>query len=324
MRRRDQIGPAGNTFRSLCHKFKESSKFLGFERATQILFGRELDFACRDDILGATLLQLPDDLTDNAKKDFEKRLIRPSLIQGYLDGWSDKPGKQAAALAAFKALEKWAVVRDLLPRSITLGVETGKPQGGHIPWTAQNVRLGAQHARPDIGRAIVLLANTGQRGSDVVRMGPTDLETFDGHDGIRIVQIKTGREVWCPISAELEAELERWLREGHRQQTGPFLLDQWGQPWTRQRLTNAWSYERDTNPHLLELKKAGLVLHGLRGHACVRLLRAGANTRQVADMVGMSEPMVARYTRFSEQKANALAAVYHLEKAANKMRIKKD
>src|SRR5262249_9633249 len=57
----------------------------------------------------------------------------------------------------------------------------------------------------------------------------------------------------------------------------------------------------------------GCVLHGLRGTACVRLLRAGANTRQIADMVGMSEPTVKRYTRFSEQRKNAPAPVTHVD-----------
>ena len=94
---------------------------------------------------------------------------------------------------------------------------------------------------------------------------------------------------------------------------GPFLLTQWGEPWTRKQVTEAWSYEVKTNVALYQLRDAGLVLHGLRGHACVRLYRAGCTTRQVADMVGMSEPMVARYTRLSIQKENALAAVYQLE-----------
>jgi DNA-binding CsgD family transcriptional regulator len=80
------------------------------------------------------------------------------------------------------------------------------------------------------------------------------------------------------------------------------------------------------NRELEELKRAGLVLHGLRGHACVRLLRSGFNTRQISDWVGMSEPMVKNYTRFSDQKDNALAAVHlldgtRLEQPSNKLRI---
>ena len=281
-----------NTFYSLCQKFKESQKFLGYERATQNLWARELDFACRDDILGSCTLDE----------------IRPALIQGYLDGWSDKPGKQAAALAAFKAIERWAVVRDLLSRPITLGVETGKPAGGHIPWTEEQVALAQMHARSDLSRVIILGAYTGQRGSDLVRMGWGDVEQFNGRQGIAVTQKKTGRQIWVPILEPLAKAMASWEKR-----PGPFVLDMWGMPWTRKRLTEAWSYEVKTNPDLRGLREAGLVLHGLRGHACVRLYRAGCTTRQVADMVGMSEPMVARYTRLSIQKENALAAVIHLE-----------
>jgi integrase len=283
-----------NSFYELVRAYKNSPKFKGMAEATQDLWGRELDFACRPNCLGAIALDQ----------------IRPALVQGYLDGWDDKPGKQAAALAAFKALEKWAIVRDLLSRSITIGVETGSPTGGHTPWIDTHVALAEEKARPDIARAIVLGANTGQRGSDLVRMGPTDIETFNGRDGIRIVQKKTGREVWVPILEPLRKVMELWERR-----PGPFLLTQWGEPWTRQQLTSAWTYERDHNVDLRPLRDAGLVLHGLRGHACVRLYRAGCTTRQVADMVGMSEPMVANYTRKSVQRENAMAAVIQLEGA---------
>jgi DNA-binding CsgD family transcriptional regulator len=97
-------------------------------------------------------------------------------------------------------------------------------------------------------------------------------------------------------------------------QPGPFLRRLDGGVWTRKALYTAWVYERDRNPALAALRAPGLVPHGLRGHACVRLLRAGANTRQIADMVGMSEDMVKRYTRLSAQRENASAAVYHLER----------
>ena len=282
-----------NSFYSLVRAFKESAKFKGLAKASQDLWGRELDFACRPNCLGAVPLDV----------------IRPALVQGYLDGWDDKPGKQAAALAAFKALERWAVVRDLLPRQITLGVETGKPQGGHVPWTDAQVALAEKHARPDIARVVTLGANTGQRISDLAMMCWTDIETFREIDGVNIKQKKTKRQIWVPILSTLAAAMATWERR-----PGPFLLRRNGKPWRSQYLTNSWDYERKTNPELAELDRAGSVLHGLRGHACVRLYRAGATTRQVADIVGMSEPMVARYTRLSVQRENASAAVLHLER----------
>jgi integrase len=281
-----------NSFYALVRVFKESAKFKGLAKASQDLWGRELDFACRPNCLGAVPLDV----------------IRPALIQGYLDGWDDKPGKQAAALAAFKALDRWAVVRDLLPRSITLGIETGKPEGGHVPWTDAQVALAERHVRPDLARAITLGANTGQRISDLVRMGPTDIETYRGIDGINVRQKKTGRQVWVPILAPLAAVMKTWERR-----PGPFLLRTNGKPWASSHLTDRLDYEKKTNPAIAEIAKAGLVMHGLRGHACVRLRRAGCTAMQIADMIGMSVAMVERYCRFSVQMENAVAGVIQLQ-----------
>lgn len=288
-----------NSFYALVRAFKESAKFKSLAPASQDLLGRELDFACRPNCMGAVPLDV----------------IRPSVVQDYLDGWDDKPGKQAAALSAFKMLEKWAVVRDLLPRAITLGVETGRPQGGHTPWTDEQVALAERYARPHIARVVTLGAHTGQRRSDLIRMGPTDLETFNGREGIRVVQQKTGREVWVPILSTLADAMAKWER-----QPGPYLTKPDGRTWSATDVTQAWTHERDSNRELEALKRAGLVLHGLRGHACVRLYRAGATTRQVADMVGMSEGMVARYTKKSVQRENASAAVVHLERTIKERR----
>jgi predicted transcriptional regulator len=64
----------------------------------------------------------------------------------------------------------------------------------------------------------------------------------------------------------------------------------------------------------MDFPLAGLVIHGLRATAVVRLRRAGATTGQIANMVGMSEQTVNRYCRLSVQRDNALAAVIHLDR----------
>ena len=68
---------------------------------------------------------------------------------------------------------------------------------------------------------------------------------------------------------------------------------------------------------------AGLVLHGLRATACVRLRRAGATPQQIGDMVGLSVQMAERYCRFADQKQSALAAVYHLDRTGRERDEKK-
>jgi integrase len=282
--------------------YMASPKFTGYSPATQDLWGRELRLAMHPDALGAVSMQS----------------IRPALVQAFLDGLDGRPGKQAAAKAALTQLEGWAIVRDILPRPIMTGVETGRPSGGHIPWTDAQVEIAEHHARADLARAVTLGANTGQRGSDLVRMNPTDVEMFKGVEGIKVTQKKTGREVWVPIASPLAAVMATWERR-----PGPYLTKIGGGVWSRKALTQAWKYERDGNPKLATLKAADLTLHGLRGTACVRLLRAGATTAQIASMVGMSEEMVARYCRFSLQRETAVATVLQLERTIRERNVDK-
>ncbi len=290
-------------FAAVIRQFMSDSnpKWLKFAPATRELWGTQLRLAERPDILGA-------------KSIYE---LRSSIVQAFLDGLADRPAKQVAALSALRALEKWALVRDLMPHPFTIGCEAEGSDGGHIPWSDEHVALGETHARPELARAITLAANTGQRGSDLVRMRWTDIEEYDGRPGINVAQKKTGKVIWIPMTEPLMAAVATWERR-----PGFILLKADGQPWKRSQLTGTWCYERDTNPALAPLRlvaaagieERGLVMHGLRGTACVRLLRAGAHTRQIADMVGMSEQMVARYTRFALQRENATAAVLHLDR----------
>ena len=285
---------SADSFYALCRDYRMSDKFKSLGQETQKLWGRELEFACRPNCLGHLSA-------------FD---VGPAETEEYLDGWSDKPGKQAAALTAFKQLEKWALKKKRIKIQFTLGVEIQKSDGGHIPWTDGHVELGEAKARPDLARVITLGAATGQRGSDLIRLMPSDIEVVRGIRGINVKQVKTGVELWIPITQALATAMESWEKR-----PGPFcrMLD--GEPWpSRKPLTEAWNYERDhANPALQSLKDLGLVLHGLRGHKCVRLYNEGYNTKQIANLVGMSEQMVARYTKKSVQKENAVAAILHLD-----------
>jgi integrase len=274
--------------------FMASPKFQGYSLSIKDNWGRELRLIAENpDALGSVSVLI----------------MRPALVQAYLDGMSDFPGKQEVAFKAIKQVERWAIVRDLLPNEITTGVEIVGSDGGHKPWRDEHVELAERHARRGFGRIVTLAANTGQRGSDVVKMRWTDIEVAGGRPGINVVQQKTGLTLWVPFTQPLIEIIEGWERS-----PGFIIRRQSGNPWTRKRLSSEWPIVRDSTPELKPLSELGLVLHGLRATACVRLSRAGATTRQIADWIGMSEKMVARYCRFSEQKENALAAVLHLDK----------
>jgi integrase len=270
-----------------------SPKYDALAEATKKSYGYPLRLAERPDTLGALSVDV----------------IRPALVQAFLDGFSDRPAQQKCAQTAIKAVETWAIVRDLLPYPITTGTEAPGGTGGHEPWTDTQVELGERCARPHLSRAITLAANTGQRGSDLVKMRWSDIEEYEGRPGINVAQQKTKRAIWIPFTQELMRAISSW-----RRRPTFILLKEDDQPFTRTQLSDQWLRERDTKAVLADLSVAGCVMHGLRGTACVRLLRAGAHTRQIADMVGMSEQMVKRYVRFAVQRENALAAVHYLDK----------
>jgi integrase len=303
-----------DSFAALITAFRQTSKWTrpqaegGFAEGTKSNWARELDFMSRPDCLGALTIEE----------------IDPSLVQAYFDGIDDRPGKQAIGLSALKLLEKWAVKRKLLPRQITLGIEISESDGSHVPWSDAHVALAEREADPSLARAVTLAANTGQRGSDLIRMGPTDIEVYKGIRGILVKHTqKVKREAWIPITTELSRAMATWERR-----PGPFLTQPDGSPWTRKQLSRAWTRERDTNPALAPLRlealdldpvvaprrDGGLVIHGLRGTACVRLKRAGATELQICDMIVMSPGMVARYCQPSKQRDNAAAAVIHLDR----------
>jgi integrase len=240
-------------------------------------------------------------------------------VQAFLDGLADRPAQQKNAQTALKAVERWALVRDLLPYPITTGTEAPGGTGGYEPWTDEQVEFAERHCRPHLARVITLGSNTGQRGSDLVKMRWSDIEEYEGRPGINVVQKKTGLTLWVPFTQELIRAVATWERRPTF-----MLLKEDGLPFTREQLSDQWLRARDTQAVLTSLKAAGLVLHGLRGTAVVRLRRAGATTLQIASMVGMSENMVNRYCRLSVQRENALAAVHYLDARTKPERSKSD
>jgi integrase len=253
--------------------------------------------------------------------------IRPSLVQAFLDGLAGVPGRQKNARTALKAVEKFALVRDLMPYPIMTGTETIKMDGGHEPWSDEMIRLATTHAREDLARVVTLAVETGQRGSDIIKMRWSDIEdqvdpiSGEQRPGIHVIQKKTGVRLWIPFTLEMAAAIEKWRPT----RKPPFflVLRPDGSPFDRNLLSWAWNWERGNNPGLAPIKDAGLVLHGLRSTAVVRARQRGATVLQISSMFGMSEPMVARYSRLADQREMAMAAVHHLDGTRREQRPSK-
>jgi integrase len=226
---------------------------------------------------------------------------------------ADKPGAANGFLAAMQALSKWGRAKDLLDYPLTDGVEAYRIEGGHRPWSDEQIACADQHLTGMVRRGVMLMLYTGQRGSDMVRLGPTMIDDGGFDLGWR-GQIKTGTRPWCPIFPELAKEMESWDKT-----PGPFVRNKLGGKCSRESFTKLYAEAR------AELAKKGITtlegtsLHGLRATACVRLKREGFADSVISDMVGMSVAMVQRYTRFENKRATgkAVLAVLAERKAKN-------
>lgn len=234
--------------------------------------------------------------------------LRPSHVQAMMDQLGATPAKANNFLGAMRTLSSWGRVREHLDQSLTDGVKPYEADDGHKPWTPEQIRCAHERLTGAVRRGVLLALYTGQRGSDVVRLGWTDIED----DGFDLRQRKNGRQVYCPIVDELAAEMAGWEKR-----PGPFLLQDDGRPYTRKRLSIHFADAREAHPVL-----AGTTLHGLRATAVIRLRRQGLSTAQIQDIIGMSMAMIERYSRFADRKANGKAALVHLNRTVEEQSCK--
>jgi integrase len=217
-----------------------------------------------------------------------------------MDEFADRPGKANNFLTAMRALQKFARPRRHLLHSVTEGVLACAMKDGHKPWTPEQIRIASEKLTGMIRRGILLYNYTGQRGSDVVRLGFTNID--DG--GFFLRQRKTGREVWCPIVPELAAEMATWEKR-----PGPFLQQDNGRPYTRKLF---WRHFDEARAGIPEL--ADVTLHGLRCTTVIRLRRLGLEVPAISDITGMSMATIERYCRFADRKTSGQAVLVRLKK----------
>jgi integrase len=143
--------------------------------------------------------------------------------------------------------------------------------------------------------ALALLLYTGQRRSDVVRMGPQHIR--NGVLGVR--QQKTGFELAIPVHSTLAAVIAE-TPTYHL----TFLTNQFGRPFTAGYF-GQWFRE--------QCDMAGLrhcSAHGLRKAAARRLAEAGCTAHEIAAITGhASLKEVARYTEAADRKRLAVSAM---------------
>jgi integrase len=230
--------------------------------------------------------------------------LRAHHLAAILDGMKDRPEAANNLLKRLKGLYRFALKRGLVKVDPTIGVDRLKSRGsGFRPWTEEDIhRFEAKWPEGSRARlALRLLLYTGQRRSDVVRMG---WQHINGEGKLRVVQQKTGTALTIPLHPALKTELDRLPKTSLT-----FLMTAYDRPMSPAGFTN-WFREC--------ARKAGLpngsAPHGLRKAAARRLADAGCTTHQIASITGhLSLKEVERYSKGADQARLAEAAIASLK-----------
>jgi integrase len=212
---------------------------------------------------------------------------------------ADKPRTANAMRQSLRALMQHAVEIGMRADDPTRDVRAVPVKSdGYHSWTEAEIAQFERH-HPVGSRArlaFALLLYSGQRRSDVVRMGRQHIS--DGALFVR--QQKTGREVWIPVHAALTAILAEAAPTGSL----TFLVTDQGKPYSAAGFGN---WFRD------QCRAAGLhgcSAHGLRKAAARRLAEAGCTAHEISAITGhASLREVARYTEAADRRKLAVSAM---------------
>lgn len=229
--------------------------------------------------------------------------LKPHHIATMRDAMGDTPAKANAYMRAIGAVYDWGRERGLCSSNPALGL-TKLKVGEYRPWPQWAWELAQTAMREDLRTACALGLYTGQRLGDVLNMQLGDIR----NNAISVHQAKTGKALQIPLHTELRPIIAAARARGaiyivSRTEGRPFSVDQFHA---------AWSREMEKEPQG-KIRQAGLVFHGLRKSACVKMAEAGCTEKQIAAVTGQSLAMVEHYTKAAEQLGLAKAAIERLE-----------
>jgi integrase len=215
---------------------------------------------------------------------------------------AETPGAANTIVRMLKIVLNFAVDEEWIPYSPAAKMKLLKV-GEWRAWT--DAECAAFEARWEPGsmerRAYALALYTGQRKSDLVLMARAQRKG----GVIRVVQGKTGEEMWVPEHRELMSELARGPQEHIS-----LLTTSQGKAFEPVYF-GAWFADAIEAANLPE----DCVLHGLRKTAARKLADAGCTADEIKSITGhVTSRMVDHYTRSADRKKRASAAILKLER----------
>ena len=278
-----------DTVRALAVSYFNSSDFSSLKPSSQAIYRGVIDRFC---------IQYGDNRVTGLKREHVVRLV----------------AARAERPVAANTLRK--VLRAMMKHAVEIGLRADDPtrdvrairvkSGGFHSWNDDEIaQFEKSHPTGTPARlALALLLYTGQRRSDVVRMGPQHIRS--GVLGVR--QQKPGIELAIPVHSALAAVIAE-TPTYHL----TFLTNQFGRPFTAGYF-GQWFRE--------QCDMAGLrhcSAHGLRKAAARRLAEAGCSTHEIAAITGhASLKEVARYTEAVDRRRLAQSAMAKVRTSSDK------
>ncbi len=251
--------------------------------------------------------------------------MRRNIIERFRAEHGNKPARMlkrehVEAIIAAKAKTPEAannllkVLRTLFDHAIAITMITSNPAAdvakfrthsdGFHTWTETEVaKFETRHAMGSKARLALALLLTGQRRSDVVRMGWQHLSG----DAIAVKQDKTGARLLIPL--DIDPSLPQALALVPKTNL-TFLTTKFGAPFTSAGFGN-WFREKCDEAGLPQCSA-----HGLRKLVATRLANIGCSEEEIKAITGhKSSSEVARYTKARDQKRLAESAAGKLKRA---------
>jgi integrase len=216
------------------------------------------------------------------------KALRDHVAQNGLD--PEKPGAAPAmanrVVSTIRSMYDWAIAEEkLVERNPCAEVtKVAYKAESHHPWT--DAECDAFEAAYPLGareRLMYELLQTGQRCSDVVRMGPQHIDR-DG-DGMTIVQQKTGKEVTVPMLRHLKEALA----------AGPCGKETFIASEHDGSAISAGHFGNVMRAACDKIGVAECTAHGLRHAAATRALENGADADYLMAVFGFTLPIAAKY-----------------------------
>jgi integrase len=222
-----------------------------------------------------------------------------NVLKQIMRKYGDRPGMARNILSVFRILIALAIEEGIRKDDPTVGIKRPKlSHDGWHTWTEEEIaQFELTHPIGSPARlAFALALYTGQRASDLVRMGRQHVKSGE----VSVAQQKTGARLWVPLHPDLKAIMDVSPSEHLT-----FIVTEQGKPYSTGKAFGArmGSWAREAG-----LKNCPL--HGLRKACCRRLAEAGCSVHEIKAISGhKSIGEVERYTRAVDQKAMAKRAI---------------